>query len=138
MIEKLYKYLQILSIDVCLGACISCWMIAHYLEVSLSFWTYAVLACTVWLIYTADHLLDAYKISKQLKEKATTDRHIFHQHYFKPIVGVAFFCRIFCDLYPLPTSWNHCSKWIHPFRFCIDLLWGCQFIRTSKSSVQRA
>ncbi len=38
-----------------------------------------VLGLSVWVIYTADHLKDAYYI----KETATTERHRFHQQNFK-------------------------------------------------------
>jgi hypothetical protein len=39
------------------------------------------LGLTVWIIYTADHLLDARKI----KHPASTERHRFHQRYFKKL-----------------------------------------------------
>jgi 4-hydroxybenzoate polyprenyltransferase len=40
------------------------------------------LGLTVWIIYTADHLLDA----KKLKQDASTERHRFHQQHFKSLL----------------------------------------------------
>ena len=37
---------------------------------------------TVWIIYTADHLMDALTIKKE----ASTERHRFHQRHFKILV----------------------------------------------------
>lgn len=42
----------------------------------------ALLVLTVWIIYTCDHLLDA----RSIKGAATSDRHRFHQHYFKGLL----------------------------------------------------
>jgi hypothetical protein len=42
------------------------------------------LPLSVWVIYTTDHLLDAYR----LQERASTPRHRFHHRYFRPIALV--------------------------------------------------
>lgn len=80
---KFYRLLNILSIDVALGAaCCGAWF-AKYFEVQLRPYALICLGLTVWIIYTADHLLDAHKI----KGEASTVRHRFHQNHFKVLFG---------------------------------------------------
>ncbi len=79
---KIYRYLRILSIDVVFGACISAIFIAKYVQVKLQIAPLITLGICVWLIYTADHLMDAYHI----KHKPHTLRHFYHKKYFKPLV----------------------------------------------------
>jgi hypothetical protein len=79
---KSYRYLRILSVDVALGACVIAIFIANYLEVSIPLPSLFTLGICVWLIYTADHLMDAYSI----KHRAHSLRHLYHQKYFKRIV----------------------------------------------------
>lgn len=43
------------------------------------------LVIAIWLIYTIDHLLDAYKS----KDRSVNPRHAFHQKYFRVITSVA-------------------------------------------------
>jgi 4-hydroxybenzoate polyprenyltransferase len=75
---QLYKYLNILSIDVALGAvCCALWF-ASLFEITLRPQALIVLGLTVWIIYTTDHLLDA----KKIKGPASTVRHRYHQQYF--------------------------------------------------------
>lgn len=75
---KFYRLLNILSIDVALGAaCCAAWF-ARLFEVSLRPQALIVLGLTVWIIYTADHLLDA----KRTEGVASTERHRFHQQHF--------------------------------------------------------
>lgn len=76
-----YRTLNILSIDVALGAIISAMFFARLVGASLQAQEIGVLGITVWLIYTADHLLDALRI----KTVAATNRHRFHQVHFKVI-----------------------------------------------------
>ncbi len=84
MLLNLYRYLNILSLDVALGAWASGNMAVILLDVKMPFaWQWS-LPLSVWVIYTADHLLDAYN----LKEKAETTRHYFHVQYFYKILSV--------------------------------------------------
>lgn len=76
---KFYSLLNILSIDVALGAvCCAAWF-AKVFEVELRPYALLALGFTVWIIYTADHLLDALKI----RNEASTERHRFHQKHFR-------------------------------------------------------
>lgn len=79
-----YRLLNILSIDVAFGAvCCAAWF-ADLFEVDLRPYALVSLGLTVWIIYTADHLLDARKVIGT----ASTDRHRFHQKNFKILVAM--------------------------------------------------
>jgi len=79
---RFYKKLNVLSIDVALGAVCSSAALAHLFHVQLRVYAYCALGLTVWIIYTADHLLDAYRI----KHQASSERHQFHQHHFQALL----------------------------------------------------
>lgn len=76
---RLYRLINALSIDVALGAVCSAAWFAKGFDVQLRPYAFLALGLTVWIIYTADHLLDARKVAKE----ASTYRHRFHQQYFK-------------------------------------------------------
>lgn len=81
---RFYRLLNILSVDVALGAvCCAAWF-AVLFEVNLRPSALVSLGLTVWIIYTVDHLLDARKI----KGPASTDRHRFHQENFAFLFGL--------------------------------------------------
>src|SRR5689334_7150262 len=84
VLVKFYRLLNILSVDVALGAvCCAAWF-ATLFEVTLRPHAFVVLGLTVWIIYTADHLLDA----KRTEGVASTKRHRFHQQHFSFLVVV--------------------------------------------------
>ncbi|MBL6449920.1 hypothetical protein JMN32_26645 [Fulvivirga sp. 29W222] len=74
----LYRYLNILSLDVVAGACICAMFLADFLQADLHWAAVTLLGACVWLIYTFDHLTDARSIS----HIASTERHRFHQQHF--------------------------------------------------------
>jgi len=77
-LSKFYRLLNILSVDVALGAvCCAAWF-AVLFEVTLRPYALVSLGLTVWIIYTVDHLLDARKVFGT----ASTNRHRFHQKNF--------------------------------------------------------
>jgi hypothetical protein len=76
-----YRFVNLLSIDIAAGAVVCAAFFARILEVRLYPQAYFVLGLTVWIIYTSDHLLDAWR----LKGPASTDRHLFHQRFFRPL-----------------------------------------------------
>lgn len=81
LLQKLtafYRTINLLSIDVAAGAVCSSLLFAKILEVHILSYGLASLGLSVWIIYTADHLLDARKI----KTPAATERHRFHQRHF--------------------------------------------------------
>jgi L-asparagine transporter-like permease len=75
----IYRLVNILSIDVSLGAISGALLFASLCQVSVNLAALIALSFTVWIIYTTDHLLDV----RHLKAKAAADRHRFHQRYFK-------------------------------------------------------
>lgn len=72
--EAGYAYIRHLSLDVVAGAICSGAMVVQLLQVDMPWVWWVSLPIGVWLIYTADHLLDA----DRLGESAHTDRHQFH------------------------------------------------------------
>jgi len=60
-IKKGYLLFRILSLDVVIGTLMTGVYISKLLNVSPSGWWYLILASTVWIIYTIDHLLDGLK-----------------------------------------------------------------------------
>lgn len=81
-VGSVLRYLNLLSIDVAAGAAIGAAFFAQVLGVGLFPQAYVVLGLTVWIIYTMDHLLDAYYLDKP----ASTARHLLHQKHFRPLV----------------------------------------------------
>ncbi len=74
-----FRMINILSLDVAAGAMICASFFARVFDVIVLPQGLISLGLTVWIIYTADHLLDA----KKIKETASTERHRFHQRHFK-------------------------------------------------------
>lgn len=83
-ILKIYRLLNILSVDVSAGAVICALFFANIFHVAVGTPGLVVLGLTVWIIYSADHLLDARRIRAQ----AVTDRHRFYQQYFGAMLTV--------------------------------------------------
>ena len=77
-IFRLLQYANMLSLDIAAGAVISCAFFATIFKVSLLPYGYIALGLAVWIIYTADHLLDVWKNP----QPASTHRHRFHQQHF--------------------------------------------------------
>jgi len=73
-----YTTFRHLSLDIALGAIASGGLVVWFLKISMPVAWWFVLPASIWLIYTADHLLDV----KQLGTLARTPRHIFHRTHF--------------------------------------------------------
>jgi 4-hydroxybenzoate polyprenyltransferase len=80
-ILELYKFINILSLDVAAGAVVCTLFFANIMNVKILPQGSISLGLTVWIIYTADHLLD----TRKLKQDASTERHRFHQRHFKSL-----------------------------------------------------
>ena len=100
LLFQFYKALNLLSLDVAVGAMISALFFARILTVSIFPADIVCLGLTVWMIYTVDHLFDA----RRIKGTASTERHRFHQDHFGVLLpllalaaagdlGLAFFIR---------------------------------------------
>jgi hypothetical protein len=92
-----------LSLDVVLGAIFSASMVVWLLDKPMPEIWWVALPMAVWVIYTSDHLMDAYR----LKGAAHTPRHLFHYRYFKPIALIWLVLLLFCMTwvaYAVPTE----------------------------------
>ena len=89
-LSRIYSFLRILSIDVVVGGLASGAMAAKLMNIVMPWIWWVAFPLSIWVIYTADHLLDAYR----LKDQAHTSRHLFHHHHFLIILVVWLLCFI--------------------------------------------
>ncbi len=82
--RQIIQLLNIFSVDVVVGSIMMGLYATRILRVQDPLWWYLVLALSVWVMYTADHLLDAV----QGKEDTTIERHAIHYKYRKRIIPV--------------------------------------------------
>lgn len=80
-LTNIYRFLNLLSLDVAGGAVVCALFFAQIAGVELLPQGLITLGMSVWIIYSIDHLLDA----KQIKKVASTNRHRFYQKHFKLI-----------------------------------------------------
>lgn len=78
---QLYRFLNLISVDVACGAVVCAAFFARVFRIELRPQGLAVLGITVWIIYSVDHLLDAH----QLKRDASTKRHLLYQRKFREL-----------------------------------------------------
>ncbi|HTF17103.1 MAG TPA: hypothetical protein VK658_03465 [Chryseolinea sp.] len=76
-ITRVYRLISILSLDVVAGSVVCALFFIKVLDTRMTY-SLVPLALTVWVIYTADHLLDARRIG----HLASSPRHLFHQLHF--------------------------------------------------------
>ncbi len=82
---KALSYINILSLDVVLGAVSCSLFLSSQWQVSPSWHSLALLAGVVWLIYTFDHLKDVYR----REELPDTLRHAFHARHFTILIYIS-------------------------------------------------
>lgn len=85
MLIRAYRLVQILSIDIVIGAVILLRFFCAHFGVNPGWEVYVLLGGSVWLIYTVDHLRDAIK-----EVRSGRDRYLFHKVYRKPLVAGVF------------------------------------------------
>jgi 4-hydroxybenzoate polyprenyltransferase len=66
---KLYRYFHFLSLDIVLGALASSCFAAQLFGRNPGWVWWLTLAMTVWLLYTGDHMLDAWKHRKKVERE---------------------------------------------------------------------
>ncbi len=99
--HSFFDIIQLLSIDVVLGALAVGYLATKLLDVYANPYWWVILALSVWIIYTIDHIIDGLKN----KHHAVIYRHRFHYENIKIIsisVGVfsivdALLCILFLD-----------------------------------------
>lgn len=74
---RLWRFINIYSIDVALGAVAGCAFFAAIFDVSLLLHAYLSLGLIVWMIYTVDHLVDA----RNSTGEPSTERHRYHKRH---------------------------------------------------------
>lgn len=72
----IFRIARCLSIDIVAGSVGQLYLFSVVFDVGISWPTYFLLASTIWMIYTADHLLDALTIQTLVKE-----RYLFHRKH---------------------------------------------------------
>lgn len=82
--RRAYRLAQALSLDVALGGLASGCLAAYHFGVNMPLAWFWVLPAAIWVMYTSDHLLDAWR----LKATANTYRHQVHVQYFGPLAGL--------------------------------------------------
>jgi hypothetical protein len=102
MTRLLFRKVNVLSIDVALGSVCAALFLGKYHNVEIAPISLVVLALTVWIIYTVDHLMDARRIAGE----ASSERHRFHQQYFGVlrIVVLSAAALTACFLFLLPLT----------------------------------
>ncbi len=83
---RIISTIHFLSLDVVVGGVISGLFLAQSFKVSISPIDYLLLALVIWCIYTADHLLDALKLTHS--KKIDSARHDFYRANFKKLAIV--------------------------------------------------
>lgn len=83
-VERLYKVFNLLNLDVVLGAVVSALYFAKLFDTKVNVFGIITLGLTVWLIYTADRLLDV----KRMTTIPTTERHKFHQKNYSTLLVI--------------------------------------------------
>jgi hypothetical protein len=86
-VKSIWHFSNLLSLDVVFGAMAGMLFFADVLNVVVPVESYLILGMAVWSIYTLDHLWDARFVS----EKASSDRHRFHQQNFRTLSGILIF-----------------------------------------------
>lgn len=78
ILARCQYYAEMLSLDVCIGAMGSGAVAQTICRARMRHAWWWILPLSVWVIYTADHLFDAWK----LRGKAVNARHRFHHDHF--------------------------------------------------------
>jgi len=79
---KIYRHFHFLSLDIVLGALASSCFAARLFGVDPGWVWWLTLALTVWLLYTGDHMLDAWKHRKKIHREL----HFYMMKNRKPLV----------------------------------------------------
>ena len=98
-----YRYFHFLSLDIVLGALGTSVLAARLFEANPGWAWWAALAMTVWVLYTGDHLLDAWKHRKNSQREM--HRYIFRKKgmliYILGLITVADLIVVFNFLDPV-------------------------------------
>lgn len=79
----LLRYIRFLSLDIAFGAVVLSIVIAKFIGIEMPLSISLCLGIAIWIIYTLDHLIDAFKSDKP----PTIERHLFHRQHFRLLIG---------------------------------------------------
>jgi 4-hydroxybenzoate polyprenyltransferase len=88
---RIYHFIRLFSLDIIAGAIAALAFSSSVMGIDLPRTYYTVLALTVWLIYTADHLMDGAKT----RGKSSSETHNFFYTYKIPIILVFLIVLVF-------------------------------------------
>jgi len=88
---RIYHFIRLFSLDIIAGALAAVVYSSSVMGIELPRTYFTVLALTVWLIYTADHLLDGAKT----RGKSSSETHNFFYTYKIPIILIFLLVLIF-------------------------------------------
>jgi len=88
---RLYHYIRLFSLDIIAGALASLVFSSSVMSIELPCSYYTILALTVWLIYTADHLMDGAKT----RGKSDSESHNFFYKYKIPVILIFLIVLVF-------------------------------------------
>ena len=91
MAMRLYRLINILSLDIVAGAIACSLFFYKTFHVNVDIVALVILGLSVWVIYSIDHLLDAKRLKKSA---ASTARHRFFQKYFQTLVYASLVCTL--------------------------------------------
>jgi 4-hydroxybenzoate polyprenyltransferase len=91
IISKLFYLIRLFSLDIIAGALASLVFASSVMGIELPRTYYTVLALTVWLIYTADHLMDGAKT----RGKSESETHNFFYNFKIPIILIFLMVLVF-------------------------------------------
>ena len=91
MFDSIYRTVQNLSLDIVAGAVILLRFFSSQLSIEIPLVVYVLLGCSVWLIYTIDHVKDSKRA--QVGDRA---RYKFHLHHAKALYIVAILLFLIC------------------------------------------
>lgn len=100
MIGRVYRFAQVLSLDIVIGVVILLRFFCAQSKIDAGWQVSALLGIAVWLIYTVDHLRDAERASSSVRE-----RYLFHRindKVLKKAILVVLFLAFFL-LFFIPT-----------------------------------
>jgi hypothetical protein len=134
---KAYRFLNLISIDVAFGAVVCAAFFSSIFSVQLRVYGLAALGLSVWIIYTLDHLMDAWR----LKDAASTKRHQFHQEHLKLmaiLVSIACLIDVYLILHirkpvfswglglaTLVVFYLMLQRWLNPFKEIVASVLYC-------------
>jgi hypothetical protein len=90
--NNIFQTINILSLDVVAGSMMTGIFACKVLHVELHFWWIMILVLAVWVMYTTDHLLDAWR----KKAHASIKRHLFHYKNIRTVLPVWIAIAIAC------------------------------------------